>query len=432
MAREEILTNVKGVKDILPAKAMAWRLVEAVAQDIFELYNFREVRTPIFERTEVFSRSIGETTDIVSKEMYTFTDRGGESLTLRPEGTASVVRSYIEHKMYNPPGITKLFYFGPMFRAERPQAGRFRQFHQIGAEIFGSSDPAVDAELVIMLMDFFSELKVTGLKIVLNSLGCPECRPSYKEALLKFLKERETELCDNCRTRIDMNPLRALDCKSTLCKKTTEDAPTLDNYLCGECKDHFNGMRRPLLDLELPVIVDPKLVRGLDYYSRTAFEITSENLGAQNAVAGGGRYDKLVERLGGPPTPAIGFAIGMERLIDLVDIDSTMHTTANVPDVFMLLMNDEANEQAFEIAHRLRSFGYKVDRSFDGGNMKRQMKKADRSGARFALILGDEEILSQTATLRDMVTGVQKKAALNDLPEVLDDLLGEQENVDPN
>ncbi len=418
---------VKGVKDTLPDVAPLWRYVESVAADIFDLYNFAEIRLPIFEKTEVFKRSIGETSDIVEKEMYTFTDRGGESLTLRPEGTASAVRAYIEHKLYHPPGVTRLFYMGPMFRAERPQAGRFRQFHQIGAEVFGSDDPAIDAELILMLLDFFTALKVPGLKVALNSLGCPVCRPGYREKLLAFLKEREDKLCDPCRSRIDRNPLRALDCKVPTCKETVVDAPTIDGSLCGECQDHFEKVRRPLRDLEAPVVVDPRLVRGLDYYTRTAFEVTSEGLGAQNAVAGGGRYDALVEEFGGPATPAIGFALGMERLIGLIDQEG-MELTPDEPDIYLVLMTDAANERAFEMSHRLRSYGFRVDRTYGGGSMKSQMRKADKSGARYVVILGEEEMATEIATVKDMVSGEQRQIPFAELAEAMDE--EDEPNVD--
>ncbi|MBI5816444.1 MAG: histidine--tRNA ligase [Nitrospinae bacterium] len=422
------IQGVKGVKDITPEKIGLWRNVEAVAIDIFELYNFKEMRAPIFERTEVFKRSIGETTDIVEKEMYTFTDRGGESLTLRPEGTASIVRAFVEHKMYDPPGVTKLYYMGPMFRAERPQAGRFRQFHQVGAEVFGSADPAVDAELIVMLMDFFSELNVTDLKVNLNSLGCSECRPSYRNALYTYLKERSSGLCENCQGRIERNPLRALDCKSEKCKAVTAEAPTIDKYRCQPCQDHLEGVRRPLIDLETQVTIDPKLVRGLDYYSRTAFEVTSGKLGAQNAVAGGGRYDNLVEQFGGPKTPAIGFAVGLERLISIIEAQGSEVESAmfeNRPDIFMIPMTSEAAVKVFELAHRFRAMGYGVDRAFDGGNMKSLMRRADRSGARVAVIIGEDELKSGSATIKNLSSGEQRTASFVDLGEALDEELEE-------
>ena len=423
---KNFIRSVKGVNDITPSDAPRWRYVEDAALDVFELYNYREIRTPIFEKTEVFRRSIGETTDIVEKEMYTFTDRGGESLTLRPEGTAPVVRAYIENGLYNPPGVLKLFYFGPMFRAERPQAGRFRQFHQFGVEVFGSDDPGVDAELVIMLMDIFSELGINGLKVRLNSLGCRDCRPAYREALYVFLKENAGALCENCRSRIERNPMRALDCKSEGCRAVVAGAPTIDKFRCGACQDHLDGVRRPLLDLEVPVELDPRLVRGLDYYSRTAFEVTSEALGAQNAVAGGGRYDSLVEQMGGPPTPATGFAVGIERLLSLMGEPAGMEVDyAARPDVYIIPMTDEAAAKAFDISHRLRSHGYSVEQEFGGGSLKSRMRKANRSGARFAVIIGENELAKGEVIVKQMDTSEQTSVPVGRIIDALDERLSQ-------
>ncbi len=418
---KKLIRSVKGVKDVTPEMAPKWRFVEETALETLDLYNFREIRIPIFEKTEVFQKSIGETTDIVEKEMYTFTDRGNESLTLRPEGTASVVRAFIEHKMYTQSGAVKLYYMGPMFRAERPQAGRFRQFHQIGAEVFGSGSPAVDAELIIMLMDFFNELKIQGLKIRLNSLGCQTCRPAYREALHGYLKTHVDSLCDTCKARIDRNPLRVLDCKSAGCQEIAAKAPTIDKHRCDACEDHLDKVRRPLMDLELPVVMDPGLVRGLDYYTRTAFEVVSDSLGAQNSVAGGGRYDNLVEMFGGPPTPAIGFAIGLERLISLVENSEIEDYYEGSPDIFIVSLTDEAQMRIFEIAHRLRSNGYRVERTFETGSIKSQMRKANKSGARFALIIGEDELSKGVATIREMETGEQKEAPFSEIITLLDE-----------
>ncbi len=357
-SNQEPARRVKGVRDILPEEAAVWRDVEQTARKVFSLYGFQEIRIPIFEKTEVFVRSIGETSDIVEKEMYTFTDRGGESLTLRPEGTASVVRAYVENRMDNLAGVQKLYYTGPMFRAERPQAGRFRQFHQIGAEVFGTENPAIDAELIVMLMDFFGALEVEGLKVSLNSLGCPQCRPMYREALAGFLKKNMESLCADCQRRVERNPMRALDCKSAGCKSTVSGAPSLENYLCQSCRESLDGVKKPLFDLKIPIVIDPGLVRGLDYYSRTAFEVTSGQLGAQNAVAGGGRYDTLVEQFGGPPTPAIGFALGMERLVSLLKQPGKV----TAPDIYLIAIQPEAESRIFELGHRLRAEGYCVDR----------------------------------------------------------------------
>lgn len=422
------LQGVRGAKDITPEDAPFHRMVEDAALDVFSLYGFQEIRTPIFEKTEVFSRGIGETSDIVEKEMYTFADRGGESLTLRPEGTAAVVRAYIEHKMYEPPGVTRLFYTGPMFRAERPQAGRFRQFHQVGAEIFGAAGPDADAEIIAALMDFFAELGVTDLKVVLNSLGCGDCRPVYRDALLEYLRNHAQLLCENCVARLERNPLRVLDCKSERCRAVAAEAPMIDKHRCGSCQTHLEGVRRPLRKMELPVILDPKLVRGLDYYSRTAFEVTSGNLGAQNAVAGGGRYDALVEQFGGPPTPAIGFAVGVERLITLLGEETRAQANELYgmrPDLYLIAMSPGAEETVFELAHRLRGEKYVVDRGFGLGNLKIQLKRADRSGAALAVIVGDDELEKGEATIKILNTGEQIKAPLNQLHSVIEDTLEE-------
>ncbi|MBF0634142.1 MAG: histidine--tRNA ligase [Nitrospinae bacterium] len=426
--KKTALQGVRGAKDITPEDAPFHRMVEDAALDVFSLYGFQEIKTPIFEKTEVFSRGIGETSDIVEKEMYTFSDRGGESLTLRPEGTAAVVRAYIEHKLYEPPGVTRLFYTGPMFRAERPQAGRFRQFHQVGAEIFGASGPDADAEIIAALMDFFTELGVTDLKVVLNSLGCADCRPAYREALLAYLRSHAHLLCENCVARLERNPLRVLDCKSERCRAVAADAPMIDKHRCDPCQAHLEGVRRPLRKMELPVVLDPRLVRGLDYYSRTAFEVTSNNLGAQNAVAGGGRYDSLVEQFGGPPTPAIGFAVGVERLITLLGEEARAQAQEIYgmrPDLYLIAMSEGAEETVFELAHRLRGEKYVVDRGFGFGSLKNQLKRADRSGAALAVIVGDDEVAKGEVTIKTLSSGEQKKVSLTEIHSAIEDALEE-------
>ena len=403
------------MKDILPQEAETWRRVEQAAREVFKLYNYGEIRIPIFEKTEVFARSIGETSDIVEKEMYTFTDRGGESLTLRPEGTASVVRAFVENGMFNLPGIKKLYYLGPMFRAERPQAGRFRQFHQIGAEAFGSQDPALDAEVIALLLDLFRRLNVEGLEVKLNSLGCPQCRPAFRDDLQSFLAGKTEQLCENCQRRVDKNPLRVFDCKSKSCAEAIEEAPLLDSYLCAECRTSIESVTGLLAGLGEQVTIDPRLVRGLDYYSRTAFEIVSNQLGAQSAVAGGGRYDSLVEQFGGPPTPALGFALGVERLISLIDEKQTSET----PEVFLAAIGDEAQKKIFELAGELRTRGISADRAFGQASLKSQMKKADKSGARFAVIIGENEIAKDKALIKDMGLGSQSEYSIGNIVSIL-------------
>ena len=327
------IQSIRGVKDILPDEIWKWQHIESAAHGIFPRYGFTEIRLPIFEDTRLFSRSIGETTDIVEKEMYTFQDRGGDSVTLRPEGTASVVRAYVEHKMYNPPSVLKMFYIGPMFRYERPQAGRLRQFNQIGVEAMGSPNPTVDVEVMTMLMEFFRELGLKDIKLQVNSLGSQECRPQYRELLKTEIEKHLDQLCSNCTNRYQRNPLRVLDCKAERCSEIAKGLPKLIDHLDPASAEHFTEVRSLLDSAGTPYSVNPNLVRGLDYYNRTAFEVTSVNLGAQNAICGGGRYDTLVEELGGPSTPCFGFALGLERLVSLVPFEN-IKTSQKDPDIF--------------------------------------------------------------------------------------------------
>lgn len=421
----DIIRAVKGVKDILPEDLLLWRLVRNTAETVFTLYGFGEIRVPVFERTEVFKRSIGESTDIVQKEMYTFEDRGKQSLTLRPEGTASVVRAYIEHRLYDPPGIKKLFYSGPMFRAERPQAGRFRQFHQVGAEIFGSDDPMVDSEIITMLVDFLGELNLPGLKVVLNSLGCHDCRPGYRDTLYGYLSAHKAELCDTCLDRIEKNPMRVLDCKSEGCKTVAKNAPTIDKSRCEACETHFAKVIEALKTAEVSFEIDPRLVRGLDYYNRTAFEVVAEGLGAQNAVAGGGRYDSLVRQMGGPDIPAIGFAVGLERLISLLPAHVKEEAGDNAPDIYLIALGEQAQMAISDIARNIRMGGFICERSFGQGSLKSNMRKANRSGARAVLIIGDDEMEKNSVVVRDMKKGDQELVLLSDLPGRLEDIFDE-------
>ncbi|MBI4829611.1 MAG: histidine--tRNA ligase [Nitrospinae bacterium] len=426
---KELITRVKGVKDILPAQSIRWLEVESLARLLFSTYNYQEIRLPVFEKTEVFARSIGETSDIVEKEMYTFQDRGGESLTLRPEGTASMVRAYVENSLYGRGGVQKYYYLGPMFRAERPQAGRFRQFHQIGAEVFGSDDPAVDAETILLLVTFLTGVGVGGLEVRLNSLGCPACRPSYRAALTAFLQTRLTRLCDNCRGRIGRNPLRALDCKSPSCQEAVKDAPVIGDHLCEGCRTHFGRVRALLESQQVAYALDPRLVRGLDYYTRTAFEVTSSRLGAQNAIAGGGRYNGLVEEFGGPPTSAIGFAVGIERLITLLEGGPDLE---HAPDVFVVGAGESVlvDDKVFEVAQNLRVAGIFADRAFGGGKLKNQMKKADKSGAMVTVIVGDDELTKNVATVRIMKTGEQHSVPFDELAQWLSEFVNNEEQFE--
>ena len=408
------IQSIRGVKDILPDEIWKWQYIESVAHNIFPRYGFKEIRLPVFEDTRLFSRSIGEATDIVEKEMYTFEDRGGDSITLRPEGTASVVRAYVQHKMYNPPSVLKMFYIGPMFRYERPQAGRLRQFNQIGVEAMGSPSPVVDVEVMTMLVEFFRELGLTETRLEINSLGSQECRPQYLELLKTEIEKHLDQLCDNCKNRYQRNPLRVLDCKAKQCGEIAEGLPKLIDHLDTASADHFSEVRSLLDSAGTPYSVNPSLVRGLDYYNRTAFEVTSQNLGAQNAICGGGRYDNLVEELDGPSTPCFGFALGLERLVSLIPFDD-MKGLQKYPDVFIVCLGEETKATGFQIAHELRLKGFWVERDYEMGSMKSQMRKANKTQSRLSLIIGENEIRSGKFVLKNMETGEQKECPAQEL-----------------
>lgn len=402
------MQTIRGFRDILPENVTLWQTVEKEAVRLFHAFGFEEIRIPILERTELFARSIGEVTDIVEKEMYTFDDRGGDKLTLRPEATASIVRSYIQHKMYASDPVRKFYTIGPMFRRERPQKGRYRQFYQIDAEVFGVESAYVDAQLVFLLNELFTALGLSDLKAHINSLGCPECRPDYQKALLTFLEDRKDQLCDNCLRRMDKNPLRILDCKVAACSAALTDAPATLDYLCPDCTGHFDTVKTALDQQGVVFTVDKSLVRGLDYYTRTAFEILTTSLGAQSAVAGGGRYDRLTEELGGPPTPAIGFAIGFDRLVEV------MESLGRVPqpdplDLFIVTLGSRAAHFGYLWASELNKNGLRADADFRGKSMKALMKRADKLNARYVLIAGDNELDQNAVILRNMATREQKE-----------------------
>ncbi len=392
---------VRGFRDILPEESALWQVLESQARTSFAAYGFSEIIVPVIEKTELFARAIGETTDIVEKEMYTFTDRDESSLTLRPEGTASVIRAYIEQSLYHKEPVSKLFYTGPMFRRERPQKGRYRQFHQIGAEILGRDDALIDAELLLMLNDLFKSLQLE-VSVDINSLGCPTCRPRFRESLQAFGESKLAQLCGNCHNRLHRNPLRILDCKEPGCRQVTVDAPVLTDFLCDLCRQHFVQVQSYLRQENVAIIVNPRLVRGLDYYCRTSFEIIAHGLGSQNAVCGGGRYDGLVEQLGGPAVPGIGFAIGVERLVMLLQAQERHISTA--PDVFIAPLGQAAEGQAFSLARRLRQEGYRVELESGSRGLKAQMRRADKLDARHVLILGENELNAGKGTVRDMQT----------------------------
>ena len=420
----EIITAVRGFKDILPGEAERWQFVEQRAREIFADYGFKEIKIPILEKTELFRRSIGEATDIVEKEMYTFTDRGQESLTLRPEATASVMRAYLEHSLFSADAVTKLFTIGPMFRRERPQKGRYRQFHQINVELLGLQEPLVDAEVISMLMYFLEGVRLKTARLEVNSLGCPACRPSFREVIIGYLKRREGALCGDCVRRVDVNPLRVFDCKVEGCREAVAAAPLLMDFLCAGCRDHFEKVQAGLQTLGTPFFVNPRMVRGLDYYTKTTFEVTAETLGAQNAVAGGGRYDRLVKDLGGPDVPGIGFAVGMERLIALLPAD--MEDITKTPALFIAALGEEAKQLAFSLSNRLRSRGVYTEMDYSGRSLKSQMKRSDKLRCRFTLILGESEIRQRSALLRDMRAASQETVGLDGIETHLLTLLKER------
>lgn len=381
------------------------------------IYGYREIRTPVFEHTELFVRGVGETTDIVEKEMYTFTDRGQRSITLRPEGTAPVVRAYLENKMQAWAQPVKLYYLGPMFRYDRPQAGRYRQFHQFGVEVIGSNHPAIDAEVMVMAMEIYQRLGLGHVELNINSVGCSQCRPALRDKLQDFFRPRLPDLCANCRDRFHRNPLRILDCKSASCSALAQGSPTSTDCLCNVCREHFAVVQAYLKTSGQLFKVDRNLVRGLDYYTHTAFEIMAPDIGAQSSVGGGGRYDGLVEACGGPPVPGIGYALGLERILLAMESRGLSATADPTPDVFVAVLGVEAEQEAFRLVATLRQVGLQVDRDYLGRSLKAQMRHAGRTGARYTVILGGTELQRGMAVLRNMTGGTQAEFPLAELTE---------------
>ena len=411
-----MIQAIRGTYDVLPADVGIWHAVESRLRQTFHLYGFGEIRTPIFEATELFVRGVGEETDIVSKEMYTFADRDeSKSLTLRPEGTAPVIRAYIEHQLQNEARMLKLYYIGPMFRRERPQKGRYRQHVQGGAEVLSSTDnPAIEAEVMEMLTGFLSSIGIPDLQVNVNSVGDRECRPAYVQLLKSEIRARADRLCEDCRRRGERNPLRVFDCKVASCQPVIAELPTITDRLCDGCRSHFEKFKSYLTERNIHFLVDPKLVRGLDYYTRTTFEITSGRLGAQNTVAGGGRYDGLAEELDGPPTKGFGFGMGLERLI-LSIADPASLVPDYRPEYFFAVHGDAAFDRATLLARKLRMKDTRVYLDFDTRSLKSQMRLADKLGAKWAIIIGDEELKSGTVVVRDMSTKEQRRVREEEL-----------------
>ncbi|HHI97269.1 MAG TPA: histidine--tRNA ligase [Thermodesulfatator atlanticus] len=411
-----MIKAVRGFKDILPGESEKWAYLENLARKFFLSYGFREIRLPILEKTELFARSLGEATDIVEKEMYTFIDRQKESLTLRPEATAGICRAVIENGLYAQGKILKLFTIGPMFRHERPQRGRLRQFHQLNAEVFGSNAPGTDAELIALALDILDAGGARGLRLEINSLGCPVCRPAFREALKKFLTGLREKLCEDCQRRVERNPLRVLDCKRQECQSLYVDAPRLEDFLCPACKEHYLSVLKDLETLNITYVKNPRLVRGLDYYVRTTFEIKAPDLGAQDTVAAGGRYDGLVKALGGPDIPGVGFAIGLERFLLIAELPEDLSPPL---DLFVAALGEEARRLVLPLVRNLRRHGLMVDLDHEGRSLKAQLKQANRLRARFALIIGEKELQEGKVLLRDMTTGAQEPLAQAELESAL-------------
>lgn len=407
-----MIKKPRGTEDILPCDAAAWNKIEQTAKDICKKYGYKEIRTPVFEETSLFSRGVGDTTDVVQKEMYTFCDKGGRSITLRPEGTASLARSYIENSLYANPQPTKLFYLISCYRYEKPQAGRLREFHQFGIECFGSENASADAEAITLAVDFLNELGVSGLKLNINSIGCPECKPKYNAALKEYFLSHTDELCETCHGRLEKNPMRILDCKSPICHGIAENAPKMIDYLCDDCKSEFENLKKYLDSVDIDYTVDSNIVRGLDYYTRTVFEITSDALGAQSAVCGGGRYNGLVEQLGGKPTPGIGFAMGIERLI-LILKNQGLAANDEPCDIFIASIGDEADVFTQKLVHDLRSIGIIAERDLCSRSVKAQMKYANKLGARYSIVIGGDEVNAKNAVLKNMQDGSESEISLS-------------------
>jgi len=408
----------RGTYDILPSESHRWHHVEAKAREVAALFGYNEIRTPVFEQTELFVRGIGDQTDIVQKEMYVFKDKNGRSMTLRPEGTATVVRACLEHNLCQN-NLVKAYYIGPFLRYERPQQGRFRQFHQFGLEALGSKMPSLDAEVIEATISFFAGLGLKELHVEINSIGCRECRPQYKESLVTFFKGKVDDLCEVCNHRLEHNPLRILDCKTKGCREIAHVAPSIFGCLCADCKSHFSKLQHYLEEAHLPFTINPLIVRGLDYYTRTVFEVISSDLGAQDALCGGGRYDHLAEEVGGKGIPAVGVAIGLERTIYVMEKAGIIFPGQKDLDVYLVALGDEVDTAVHNLLKKLRDQGLFADRDYMGKGLKGQMKDANHRNARFVVILGSDEIRSQSAAIKCMATGEQKTYPIKNLVDVV-------------
>ena len=410
-----LITNaIKGTLDLLPKESCKTQYIEAAVREIAENYGFLEMRTPVFEHTELFQRSVGETTDVVQKEMYTFEDKGGCSITLRPEGTAGAARAFLEHGLFNDALPQKIYYLTSCYRYEKPQAGRLREFHQFGVESFGAGTPAADAEIISLAHAVFRYLGVQNLTLEINSIGCPECRKKFQEALKAYFESCREQLCDTCKSRLERNPMRILDCKSPVCSEIAAGAPKILDYLCDDCRAHFDAVQKYLQAMDIAFTVNPTIVRGLDYYTRTVFEFVSSEIGAQGTVCGGGRYDGLLEELGGKPMPACGFGMGIERLLLLMEAQGVPFPEPKKCDVYLVSMGEEAGLKAAALAEQLREEGLSAQFDTVGRGLKAQMKYADKIGAAYTVVLGDAELESRRVNLKNMRDGTQTELDLDD------------------
>ena len=409
-----ITSGIKGTEDILPRDSYRWQFVEEIMRKQAASYGFKEIRTPVFEHTELFNRSVGDTTDVVQKEMYTFITKGGDTVTLRPEGTAGAARAMLEHGVYNDGYPIKAYYITSCYRYEKPEKGRQREFHQFGMEVYGAPSYFADAEVICAANSIFNRLGVKNLSLEINSIGCSKCRPKYHTALKEYFGAHESELCDTCRSRLDRNPMRILDCKSPVCSEIAKNAPTVLDFICQDCSAHFDGVKRCLDAAGLEYRVNPTIVRGLDYYTRTVFEFVSNNIGAQGTVCGGGRYDGLIEELGGQPTPSLGFGMGIERLLLLLDSQGIEIEKPPVCDLYIVGMGEAAKLKAFEIIEGVRNSSLIAEGDIVGRGLKAQMKYADKIGAKFSMVIGDNELAANKAVIKNMADGTKHEVPLDD------------------
>lgn len=409
-----ITKKIKGTEDVLPKDSYRWQFVEDVMRKESAAYGFKEIRTPVFEHTELFARGVGQTTDVVQKEMYTFDTKGGESVTLRPEGTAGAARAVLEHGLVNDSLPIKASYFVSCYRYEKPQAGRLREFHQFGLECYGTQSPVADAELICAAQSIFDRLGIKQLRLEINSIGCPTCRAEYHKALKEYFYGYKDELCDTCNSRLEKNPMRILDCKSPVCSKIAGGAPKITDYLCDECKEHFASVQKYLDAAGVEYTVNPTIVRGLDYYTKTVFEFVTDFIGAQGTVCGGGRYDGLIEELGGKHLPSLGFAMGIERLLMLMDKQGIEIPKPSTCDLYVAVMGESASLKSFEIIKAVRSCGLIAETDIVGRGLRAQMKYADKIGAKFSMVLGDNEIEQGKAVIKNMSSGEQTEIVLDD------------------